>query len=199
MNIAAIIFLMTTSATTLWQEDLPSYEELVDQALHDCKYTGNRAVDEKLLWTLIEAEQRHGVPPELRGMLLAQACGESGFNPNARGDYRDGRPQAIGLFQMWRWWESSYDIVRTDPAQAADAHMKHILRVLKKVKKRCRWRTTRKQWVAAWVTAIRAPKPGGRCVEVPKHLKILKRWYRNIKKSRRILREKHAGSGSCGC
>ena len=175
MNIAAIIFLMTTSTTTLWQEDVPSYEELVDQATYNCRNTGSREVDEKILWTLVEAEQKYLVPDELRGILLAQACGESGYNPNARGDYRNKRARALGLFQMWRWWEKAYGIDREDPQQAATAHMKHIVHILKKVKKRCKHRSVKRQWLAAWVTAIRAPKPGGRCGETPKHWRILKR------------------------
>ena len=198
MNIAIAIFLLSSTVPAIWQEDVPSYEELVDQATHDCRNTGRREPDAEILWTLVDAEQKHGVPEEMRGILLAQACGESGFNPNARGDYRNKRPRAIGLFQMWHWWVKAYKIDRADPSQAADAHMKRILRVLTKVKKRCRWQSPEKQWIAAWVASIRAPKKGGRCHEKPKHLRILKRWYRNIEKERKLLRDEYCEE-PCGC
>jgi hypothetical protein len=167
--------------------------------VHNCKNTGRRVADERILWVLVEAEQRYDVPDEMRGFLLAQACGESGFNPTARGDYRNKRAQAHGLFQMWRWWEKSYDIDREDPYQAADAHMKHVVHILNKTKRRCKHRTIKKQWIAAWVTAIRAPKPGGRCGETPKHWRILKRWHRNVMKERKVLREECASEDCCGC
>lgn len=197
MNILVVAFLLST--TTVWQEDVPTYEEIVDQAIHNCRNAGRRDVDEKILWTLVEAEQRYKVPDEVRGILLAQACGESGYNPLAMGDYRNKRARARGLFQMWRWWERSYDIDREDPYQAADAHMKHIVRVLKKIKKRCKHRTIKKQWIAAWVTSIRAPKPGGRCGETPKHWRILKRWHRNIMKARKLMHDEHESEKPCGC
>jgi len=198
MSMIAVVFLLSTTTPTIWQEDVPTYEELVDQAAFNCKNTDRRHADEKILWTLVEAEQKYNVPEEMRGILLAQACGESGFNPNARGDYRNKRPRAIGLFQMWYWWVKAYKIDRADPSQAADAHMKHILRVLTKVKKRCRWQSPEKQWIAAWVASIRAPKKGGRCHEKPKHLRILKRWYRNIEKERKLLRDEYCEE-PCGC
>jgi len=201
MSMIAVVFLLSTTTPTIWQEDVPTYEELVDQAAFNCKNTGRRHADEKILWTLVEAEQKYNVPDEMRGILLAQACGESGFNPRARGDYRNKRPRAIGLFQMWGWWEHAYKIDRTDPSQAADAHMRHIVRMLKKVKKRCRYQTVKKQWVAAWVTSIRAPKRGGRCKETPKHLRILKRWHKTILKERKRLEDsnREAYEDGCGC
>ena len=50
------------------------------------------------------------------------------------------------------------------------------------VKRKCKFRAKKKVWIAAWVTAIRAPKAGGRCYEKPKHLRVLKKWKRAIKK-----------------
>ena len=200
MNTAIILFLLTTTMPANWQEGPVTYNELLEQAIHNCKNPGSREVDTDILWIIAEAEQRYKVPDSLRGILLAQACGESGFNPKARGDYRNGKPQAIGLFQMWRWWEGVYNIDRRDPYQAADAHMKHIVRILKKIKGRCKHRSVKKWWIAAWVTSIRAPKPGGRCQETPKHWRILKRWHRNIMRDRKLMRESHETGGvPCGC
>ena len=56
--------------------------------------------------------------------------------------------------------------------------------MLTKVKKECRFRSEEKIWVAAWVRAIRKPKPGGRCYERPYHLRVLRRWQKNIKKKK---------------
>jgi hypothetical protein len=56
--------------------------------------------------------------------------------------------------------------------------MKHIARMIPKVKKQCRYKTPEKIWLAAWVTGIRYKKKGGRCREKPKHLRYLKKMHR---------------------
>ena len=173
-------------------KDYPvTYEEIYQQAAMNCT-RAKKNVDKGIIRMLIETEKRYGVPVELRGMLLAAACHESGFNPDAEGDRKFSKskkhPMAIGLFQMWRWWESKkwgYGINRRDPKQAADAFMKHIVRQLKKTKKTCRFKSERRRWIAAWVTAIRKPKKGGRCNERPLHLRVLRRWYKQIERDRK--------------
>jgi hypothetical protein len=178
-----------------------SYDEIVDEAMFDCKNVKWEDVDETLLWSLAEAEKRYGVPPSMRGMILASACHESGYNTNAKGDWRvvgkrgKRRARALGLFQMWPWWEKQrgYGIDRTDSAQTPDAYLKHITKQLTKVQRKCKIRSERKLWVTAWVTAIRSPKPGGRCGQKPKHYRLLRRWHRNILKARKFREE------GCGC
>lgn len=174
-------------------EDIQDYAYIIEQA-ENCKYSKGKTIDPKLLAGLARIEKSYNPPPELKGMLLAAACHESGFNPNALGDWRTvtrrGKKvrvaKAVGLFQMWPWWESKrhgYAVDRRNPLEAAEAFMAHITRQLPKVKKRCRWRRSPRQWVAAWVTAIRAPKKGGRCNEKPLHLRFLKRWHKNIERT----------------
>jgi hypothetical protein len=63
--------------------------------------------------------------------------------------------------------------------------MAHIKRQIPKVKKRCKYRTRLKTWVAAWVHAIRKPKPEGRCYEKPKHYRLLRKWHREIYNKRK--------------
>ena len=186
--------LVSTMAVTpcLQPEDPIEYYEIMEQAIFNCKSVAPENIDIDIIDSLIETEKEYDVPKELRGMLLSAACAESGFNPTAKGDRKfskDGKtPRAIGLFQMWRWWESSrygYGIDRTDPGQAATAFMKHIVRQIEKVKKRCKYRTDKKVWVTAWVHAIRKPKEGGRCRETPRHLRILKKWHKAIMEQRK--------------
>mgnify|MGYP001206156002 CR=1 FL=1 len=86
---------------------------------------------------------------------------------------------AIGVLQLWPWYERAYGVDRKDPKSAANAWLKHIKRQLSGVKRMCKHRSLRKVWVAAWVTGIRYKKTGGRCNERPKH-------YRFFKKIRRI-------------
>ena len=90
---------------------------------------------------------------------------------------------AIGILQQWPWYEKAYGIDRTKHIQAADAWMKHIHKRIHRVGKTCGFKAQARRWTAAWVTAIRYPKPGGRCYEKPLHLRVLKKWHRNIKKS----------------
>ena len=115
---------------------------------------------------------------------------ESGFNPRAKGDRKFSKsgkkPMAIGVLQLWRFYERTYDTDRTDPRSSAEGWMRHIHRMVPKVKKQCRYKTPEKIWIAAWVTGIRYKKPGGRCRERPKHLRLLRKWQRLIKKSSHV-------------
>jgi len=163
-----------------------NYLPVVDQAIHKCHYARPEKVNIELLWDLVKIEAKYNPPPELQGMLLAAACHESGYNPGALGDYtKDGHPRAQGILQQWKWVKK-YGVDRLDPLQAADFWMKHVVKQLKRVKKKCRFRSERKLWIAAWVTSIRYPKASGRCYEKPLHLRILKKWKRNLRKNSKL-------------
>jgi len=178
-----------------------TYEELIEEATYDCRWRKWSDVDAELLWSLVEIEKKFNVPAELRGMLLAAACMESGYNPLALGDYRKrGKKKiakAVGILQLWPWFENKkrgYGIDRKDPIQAAGAWMTHIFKQIPKVKKRCGFKNEVRVWKAAWVTAVRAPKDGGRCYERVNHLKVLNRWHKNIKRVReRALKDAKSG------
>lgn len=197
--IAGVLFFVTDSKASTTVE--VSYEEIEYEAIYNCRNKNWDDVDEKIIKTLIKVEKQYNVPPKLRGMLLAAACSESGYNPFAKGDWRKrtrrGKkvkvPMAIGLFQMWPWWERAYKIDRNSIEPAAHAFMKHIVRQLKRIK--CKWRKPHRRWVAAWVTAIRSPSKNGRCNQKPAHLKILKKWHR----SARDYRKNGCDSRPCGC
>jgi hypothetical protein len=166
------------------------YASIVEQARTNCKNRKPEKVDVSLLWELVNVERHYKVPRALQGMILSAACAESGYNPKAKGDRKFSRskkkPVAIGLLQLWPIYEKMYPgLDRTDPIAAAHAWMKHIVRQIPKVKRKCRYRKERKIWIAAWVTGIRYYKPTGRCRERPKHLRILKKWQHAIKKKSR--------------
>ena len=172
-----------------------TYEEIREQAILNCKNVKDISkIKEQVIDDLIEIEKSFNVPDEMRGMLLAAACSESGYNPKARGDHKFSKskkkPMAIGILQMWPWWESTkhgFGIDRTDHKAAARAWMTHVTSKLSKVKRQCRYKTPERQWVAAWVTAIRKPKATGRCNEKPLHLAILKKWHRLVKVERNFV------------
>jgi hypothetical protein len=171
------------------------YTQIVDQAHTNCKNRKAEKVDVSLLWKLVDIERHYKVPPSLQGMILSAACAESGYNPKAKGDRKFSKskkkPMAIGLLQLWPIYEKMYPgLDRTDPIAAAHAWMKHIVRQIPKVKRKCKYKKERKIWVAAWVTGIRYYKPGGRCKEKPKHLRILRKWHRAIKKKNRESEKK---------
>ena len=157
-----------------------TYDILVNHVAENCRSKTN--IDRALMWELVTVELKYNVPQNLKGMLLASACYESGFNPYARGDHKfskRNKPKAIGLFQMWKWWERAYNIDRTNPVDAATAYMKHIKKQYDK--SNCKFRSEERKWIAAWVTAIRSAKKGGRCYEKPQHLKLLRKCHRKIK------------------
>ena len=163
----------------------PTYDEVLQEAIHNCNGVDPEEVDIALLDKLIEVEKEFNVAAEFRGMVLAAACQESKYNPVAKGDKKFSKnkktPMAIGILQLWPFYERAYSVERTNPVESARAWMYHIVKQLPKVKRQCRYNKEYKLWVAAWVTGIRYKKPGGRCREVPKHLRVLKRWHRNIK------------------
>jgi hypothetical protein len=137
----------------------PFEEAILDRALL-CNRM-RTPVDRAFLRKLLTLEERFAVPRTLRGMLLAAACHESGFDASNEGDHKfshDGRPKAIGLLQMWPWWEDHYKIDRRDPKQAAIAWLTHITEQLNKTRAACGYRKgSERLWVAAWVRAVRAP------------------------------------------
>lgn len=140
----------------------------------------------EFLHGLLYMEKAVGVPDELRGLTLAAACHESGFNPHAKGDRKfskRGKPKAIGMFQQWPWVERYYGIDRSSAKEATWAWLAHWHRALRKVKRDCGFKTPYRQWVAAQVTAIRAPTKDrkARCGERSKHFHRWKRWRRSWK------------------
>jgi|TARA_R110000824_G_scaffold731_1_gene4542 hypothetical protein len=177
-----------------------SYKELKYEAMHNCKNNDNPST--KVIDTLIKVEQLFDPPPSVKGMVLAAACMESGFNPLAKGDRKFSKskkvPMAIGVLQQWPVYEKRYGTDRTDPESAALSWMGHIVKQISKVKKQCKYTTNRKIWVAAWVTGIRYKKKGGRCNEFPKHYRLLKKWHRNIKRNRSAKLTCNK-KGECGC
>jgi hypothetical protein len=170
-------------------DDAPiTYGEIKLQAIFNCKNRDPSKVNIGIIDKLIQVEKKFNVPSEMRGMVLAAACMESGYNPFAKGDHKFSKnkktPMAIGILQQWKVYEKAYGTNRTDPESAAMGWMQHIVRQLPKVKKRCKFKTTKRVWIAAWVHGVRAPKDGGRCKEVPLHYRILKKWHKQIRKER---------------
>ena len=183
-------------------EDSITYDELYDEALFNCPYSKAGPKKQKIIETLIEVEKAHNLPESLRGMLLAAACHESGFNPNAKGDRQFSKtkntPMAIGLFQMWPWWERHYKVDRKSPKQSAEVYLQHVKSKINKVRSQCKHRTETRTWLSAWATAIRSPKEGGRCGERPKFYRVLKRWHKNIKNNREVDSSCDE-QDTCGC
>ena len=183
------------------RDESVSYEELRFYALHECK--NNHNPSPHLIDALIAIEKEYSPPPEMRGMLLAAACKESGYNTFARGDHKFSKskkkPMAIGIMQLWPIWERMYPgLDRQNAEQSAHAWMTHIVKKIPKVKRQCKYRTSAKIWLAAWVTGIRYKKIGGRCKERPTHYRLLKKWHRGILKDREkddYCRSKE----TCGC
>tara|TARA_B100000674_G_scaffold477854_1_gene474217 strand:- start:1858 stop:2460 length:603 start_codon:yes stop_codon:yes gene_type:complete len=149
-------------------------------AVENCRHTKNASNYKKqralrIAKILYEVEADLKIPDKMRGMILSAACIESGFNPNALGDRKFSKkkkPMAVGVLQMWRFYERAYGTNRKDPKSSAIGWLTHIKRMVPKVKRKCKYRSVRRVWVAAWVTGIRYPKPEGRCKERPKHYKF---------------------------
>ena len=187
-------------------DDPISYDELRFYALYHCKNRKSPTEQtEKIVDMLISVEKEFAPPPAMRGMLLAAACSESGYNPKAKGDRKFSKnkkkPMAIGILQLWPIYKKMYPgLDRENPKQAAYAWMRHIVKKIPKVKRQCKYKKPKKVWLAAWVTGIRYKKAGGRCKERPLHYRILKKWHRDIREDRMVAEEcKVDEADGCGC
>lgn len=152
-------------------------QELIETAVHIC-YPEVKKIPEQYFVNaakLLKVETEMSVPDEMRGMTLAAACVESGFNEKAEGDHRFSKdkktPMAIGILQMWPCYEKAYKVNRRDVESSARGWLTHIARQLPSVRKRCNTKDDVNQWRLAWVHGVRAPKAGGRCNENVSH------WY----------------------
>ena len=182
------------------------YDELINVAINECPHAYWENVNEEVLEDLINIEDQYfaqyNIPEGLRGMLLAAACIESGYNPRARGDWTKTSKgkriaRAKGIVQLWPWWTQEYKIKRFNYKDSAHAWMQHIVKQRHKIKKFkwCSRRFTNEQkWIVAWVQTTRGPTrttKGHRCYQVPSHYKLLKKWHREVKK--------HQHSNACDC
>ena len=181
-----------------------SYDEIYLEALNDCLPRTSQSTFEtrhSVLEEMIDLElhffRAHPeIPSSLRGILISAICRESRFNPNAKGDWRINSKgsrvaKAIGIVQMWPWWETAYKIDRRDYTAAATAWLNRIIYHYEKNErlKRCPKNfPEKKKWVAAWVQTTRgAPVNKAnryRCFQAPTHYTILKKWNKRIKKRR---------------
>ena len=148
-------------------------EALVHIAATRCENARAVNIDKEFFRQLISIERASGVPFIYRGMVLAAACNESGYSSLATGD----SGKAIGLLQMWPWWERKYSLNRRDPIDSAVFWTKHILSVVPKAVKRC---GKRKGFVSAWAWVASGPK-GWTC-RAPRHYKRLRIWHRLVKR-----------------
>lgn len=195
--ILSLVFAMTTSSY------IPEFsdQELVEYAVHNCRNVKAPAsVDQDFLHWMLDRERYYGVPMSLRGMTLAAACNESGYNENAKGDWttvqKRGRKyrhsRARGIMQLWPWFAKKYGVNRHDRYENVDVWLYHMRgRLDETVPKYCpkKWKE-KKRWLAAWVQTTRGRINKAnryRCYQRASHYKMLTRWYRAIRKTKTKL------------
>jgi len=168
------------------------YNDLINEA-YECRNAKQSVLDTGIIEKLVEIEdfyfQAYKIPEDLRGMLLAAACVESGYDARAKGDWKitfktKKHPRAKGILQFWHWAEKEYGLNRLDPIQSAHVWMVHVANT--RDKNRCRdYKLTNKQkWLGAWAQAVRGrltKENRYRCFQRTKHWKELRKWKKNIK------------------
>lgn len=190
------------SQRALDEEETPLEKAILDRAWQCDRAMYNRRdgkLDRKLLRDMLRLEEKHGVPLQLRGAVLAAACHESGLTPLKLGDFKcagekrlstrpwkceNGRmasARAVGILQQWKWVEGrwGYGINRRKPQQAADAWVQHLVKQVPKVAKLCKLHPVKheqKLWKVAWVTSVRAPSKKPRCTQTPNHWRRFLQW-----------------------
>tara|TARA_R110002074_G_scaffold366916_3_gene540911 strand:+ start:2586 stop:3209 length:624 start_codon:yes stop_codon:yes gene_type:complete len=199
MSIVSIITtLILSQGTPLEYNEI--YSAASDNCLPSAKHKSyqerERILNEMIVLEETFLKENPQIPSSLRGMLIAAICRESRFNPNAKGDWRINSrgkkvAKAIGIVQMWPWWEDRYDINRRDYTTAAQTWLQQIVKQYHKNErlKRCpSYFPEEKKWVAAWVQTTRGGRVDKsnryRCFQQPTHYKILKKWKKKILKDR---------------
>ena len=169
----------------------------IDRALK-CKNISIPYVHRSTLLYFLRVEERY-LPRELKGLSLAAACAESGFNPNAMGDYRKWDPvrkmtvkcrrgsskcyaKAIGAFQFWPWAKKYID--RRDMFSSVEFWAKRVKKQAAVVLRQCRYYPYEYKkaggrvytiWSAAEAKAVRGPGKK-RCREKTTHWRKWKKW-----------------------
>lgn len=170
------LFLITTALITSPPTETERLEAVIVK--HGC-YT-NHKPDPKMVRALLSVEQAAGFAPAARGLLVAAACNESGFNPKALGDWHDivtrkrcknntpgCVPKSYGLLQFQGWAKRHIRRLtdakgdpRFDWRASAIYWAKHIVRQVPRVKRECGYPDALDVWRAAHRTAIVKPKCG---------------------------------------
>ena len=184
MNLYVLLFLTPFLTTTpldsrgVTPDSVVFEAVLVDVAQRECPVSSRGRAGHKFLSDLLRIEIDAGVPEKYRGMVLAAACSESRYNPHALGDWKRVRgntkeAMAVGILQLWPWWERKYQVDRRDPYDSADAWVGQIMKTLSRARHKC---GKRRAFVSAWAWVASGPK-GWRC-RAPRHYTRLKRWHR---------------------
>ena len=165
--------------------DIPDLQaedtRLAETALSVCYPDSNKIPQQYFTnaMKLLKVEREMKIPESMRGMTLAAACAESGFNANAEGDHKfskDGKtPMAIGILQMWPLYEKAYKVKRRDVESSAKGWLTHISRQVSWVERTCKTKTESDTWLLAWLHGVRGPKKGGRCKESTYHWRLFKK------------------------
>ena len=175
--ITLIIALLTSSVSFSgiegYKSPFSTYDEsIISIAKEKCENARRDLVSTEFLTRLLDIEKELGIPFTYRGMVLAAACNESGYNPAAIGD----GGKAVGILQMWPWWKTRFGLDRKDPLASDRAWFSHILRTLPKAERRC---GKRRAFLAAWSWVASGPQ-GWTC-RAPRHYTRLRKWHRYVK------------------
>ena len=142
--------------------------------------------DRSMVETLLEIEEEAGFSGQARGLLVAAACAESGFNPAKKGDWRPKgcrrrveetcEARAVGLVQFW-WWARKgvqrYGATTLEPREDWEASARywaaHVVAQFPAVDRDCDHSLPYDRWHAAHRTAVVKPKcvrrRGKRCIK----------------------------------
>jgi hypothetical protein len=175
---------------------------LVVQIRYNCPYRTKDFPSEEFARFLLQVEREAGFPPEVRGLLAAFACKESGYRYRALGDRKFSKtgkyPKARGMYQLWgwakkhvkklyqndvdkiqvRWWKRvPLNDFRDDPVYTSIYIAQHIARHAKKAGKECNTRNIERIWRIAEARVARG-RSKLRCRDTTSHFKLMKRWHK---------------------
>jgi hypothetical protein len=145
---------------------------------HGCY--ANHKPPAKIVDQLLRIETAAGFRGPARGLLVAAACNESGFNPAALGDWHDlitgvrcknntpgCAPRSYGILQFQGWakrkikrWATKPGDPRFDLVASATYWARHVVAQIPRVRRECGYPDELNTWRAAHRTAIVRPKCG---------------------------------------
>lgn len=182
-NLFVLALLALLSACPVHAEEAPptTWEaNLLDQAA-TCLSSGISDQTRSMLLKMLRMEEDYSLPEHVRGITVAIACVEAGYNPKAEGDHKfskDGKsPMAIGLFQMWPFWKR-YKLDRRDPYAATKVWLDFLKGQTSYVQRTCKPKTDEQKWSAA--VAYSMMGPGSRCKQRTSHYRLMQKWKKKI-------------------
>jgi len=160
--------------------------ELEEMASYNCPLMDPREIEVNILKDLIKIESEffkiYNIPNSLKGILITAACKHGVYAIPGVIGWPTGKSRIIkmGHYHFLNYKKFAYE------------WMNSLIKQRNIIEKNnsCKKQTEKKKWISSWprVTTTGMKKNNStNCNKVPSNYKLLKIWYRDVKKARRVI------------